>query len=131
MILFAFLSLIVSVSDRAHFDSEQPPNQPSTFVVIERMPEPIGGWRRVQQALRYPDAARKARIEGDVLVQFIVNEQADVVDPVVLKGIGNGCDEAAVEAIRRVRFKPGLKQGKPINVQLERIVTFKIPWYMK
>ena len=131
MIILFTLLISLAVVDSGHFETHQPPDQPSTFVFIERMPEPIGGWRRVQQALRYPEAAKKARIEGDVLVQFIVNEQGDVVDPVVLKGIGNGCDEAAISAIQRVRFRPGMMQGKPVKVRLERTVTFKIPWYVK
>jgi periplasmic protein TonB len=131
MISIFTLLLHLAVADSGQSEAQQPPDQPSTFVIIDRMPEPIGGWRRVQQALQYPEAARKARIEGEVLVQFIVNEQGDVVDPVVLKGIGNGCDEAAITAIQQVRFKPGMMQGKPVKVRLERIVTFKIPRYVK
>ncbi len=84
-----------------------PPPPVEEFEVVERMPELIGGLAAIQRAVRYPASAKEAGIEGRVIVQFIVDEQGRVVDPVVVRGIGAGCDEEAVRAISQVRFRPG------------------------
>lgn len=121
--LIFFFALWVLPTSTHNFT--QPPEQ--HYVIIERMPEPIGGWGRVRRSVKYPEEAKNAKVEGKVVVQFIVDENGDVVDPVVLEGIGSGCDEAAIAAIQNVSFKPSTMQGKPVKVQLEHTVTFKLP----
>ena len=44
----------------------------------------------------------------------------------VLKGIGAGCDEAALNAVLKTKFKPGKQRGKPVNVQVSIPVIFKL-----
>ena len=44
------------------------------FVVVERMPEPIGGMQAIYDRVKYPEIARRAGIEGRVVLQFIVDE---------------------------------------------------------
>lgn len=95
-------------------------------VVVEQMPELIGGLEALQVQLKYPTIAKRAGIEGRVILQFVVDEQGQVVDPKVLKGIGGGCDEEAVRALRQARFEPGRQDGQPVNVMMSIPVTFKL-----
>lgn len=96
------------------------------FVVVEQMPELIGGMAALQNQIRYPDMARKAGIEGRVIVQFIVNENGEVENPRVIRGIGGGCDEEALRAVRQVKFRPGRQRGQPVRVQYSLPVIFRL-----
>jgi TonB family protein len=70
--------------------------------------------------------ARRAGIEGRVYVQFIVNENGDVEEPRVIRGIGGGADEEALRAVRDAKFKPGVQRGRPVRVQYSLPVVFKL-----
>lgn len=96
------------------------------FVVVENMPELIGGMAALQKNIRYPEMARKAGIEGRVIVQFIVNEEGEVENPRVIRGIGGGCDEEALRAVSNALFKPGRQRGIPVRVQYSLPVIFKL-----
>ncbi len=96
------------------------------FVVVENMPELIGGMAALQKDIRYPERARKAGIEGRVIVQFIVNEEGKVENPRVIRGIGGGCDEEALRAVSNALFKPGRQRGQPVRVQYSLPVIFKL-----
>ncbi len=100
--------------------------EPEIFVIVEEMPELIGGLGDLQRKIRYPEIAKKAGVEGRVIVQFVVNESGDVVDPVVVRGIGAGCDEEAIRAVRLAKFKPGKQRGKAVKVKMSLPITFKL-----
>lgn len=100
--------------------------EPEIFVVVERMPELIGGLQSIQSKIVYPEIARLAGIEGRVMVSFVIDEEGDVLNPVVVRGIGGGCDEAAVEAVRKAKFTPGMQRGRPVRVHFTLPVTFKL-----
>ncbi len=96
------------------------------FVVVEQMPELIGGLASIQKHIEYPEMARKAGIEGRVVVQFIIDEEGNVRDPVVVRGIGGGCDEEALKAVMKAKFVPGKQRGKPVLVRYSLPVAFKL-----
>jgi TonB family protein len=108
------------------------PNEPSShsgvnvFIVVEQMPEPIGGMPAIYERVRYPEIARRAGIEGRVVVQFLVDEEGNVVDPFILRGIGGGTDEAAIEAIQGVRFNPGVQRGRAVKVVMQMPIVFRL-----
>lgn len=101
-------------------------NKEDFFVVVEEMPELIGGLASVQSKIEYPEMARRAGIEGKVYIQFIVNENGDVENPRVIRGIGGGADEAALDAVRDAKFKPGVQRGRPVKVQYSLPVVFRL-----
>ncbi|MCB0717276.1 MAG: energy transducer TonB [Bacteroidetes bacterium] len=105
-------------------EPEEP--EPAFFVVVEDPPELIGGMEALHKKINYPPIAKKAGVEGRVTVQFIVNEQGNVQDAVVLRGIGAGCDEEALRAITSMKFKPGKQRGKPVKVKMSLPVMFKL-----
>ncbi len=96
------------------------------FVVVENMPVLQGGLARLQENVIYPPAARRAGIEGRVTVQFIVNEKGYVECPRVIRGIGGGCDEAAVNAVLTAKFTPGRSGGRPVPVQYSLPIVFRL-----
>lgn len=107
-------------------EMEEEEEEPELFQVVEDMPAPVGGMQAIYQNIRYPDAARRAGIEGRVIIQFIVDENGNVTDPVVVRGIGGGCDEAAIEAIRSVEWTPGRQRGRAVRVQFQLPVMFRL-----
>jgi len=107
--------------------ANQASGQEDYYVVVEEMPELIGGLASIQQHITYPEMARRAGIEGRVYVQFTVNEEGDVEDPRVIRGIGGGADEAALEAVKHAKFKPGMQRGRPVRVQYSLPVVFRLP----
>jgi periplasmic protein TonB len=105
-------------------EAEEP--EPEIFVIVEQMPELIGGLGGLQKKIRYPEIAKKAGVEGRVFLQFVVDEQGNVRDPVVTRGIGAGADEEALRAIMTAKFKPGKQRGKAVKVKMSLPITFKL-----
>lgn len=105
-------------------DAEE--DEENFFVAVEQMPELIGGLAELQKTIKYPEMARKAGIEGRVIVQFIVTENGNVEDPRVIRGIGGGCDEEALRAVEKAKFKPGKQRGKAVRVQYSLPVIFQL-----
>lgn len=100
--------------------------EPTFFVAVEEMPQPIGGLKEIQKKIQYPEIAKRAGVEGKVYVRAFVDEEGNVVNAEVVKGIGGGCDEAALDAILKTKFTPGKQRGKPIKVQVTVPVLFKL-----
>jgi len=96
------------------------------FIVVEQMPELIGGIAAVQKLVKYPEMARRAGIEGRVTIQFVVSETGEIENPVVMRGIGGGCDEAALEAVKKAKFTPGMQRGRPVRVQFSLPIFFRL-----
>ena len=66
-------------------------------------------------------------IEGNVLVSFIVNTDGSISDIKAIKGIGAGCDEAAVVAVKTSpKWNPGRQDGVAVKQRLVMPVTFKL-----
>lgn len=107
-------------------EQEEEEEEEDFFVVVEDMPELIGGLEGLQKNIRYPEMARRAGIEGRVYVQFIVNEQGEVENPQVIRGIGGGADEEALRAVSQAKFKPGMQRGRPVRVQYSLPVYFRL-----
>jgi TonB family protein len=107
-------------------DQETVPDEPKVYVIAEKMPILIDGLEGLLSRIVYPEEALSKEIEGQVLVRFIVDEEGRVVDPVVLRGIGGGCDEEAVRAIETAQFVPGMQQGQPVRVTMTLPVLFKL-----
>jgi len=100
-------------------------NEPTYFVAVEEMPEPIGGLQAIHEKIIYPEIARRAGVEGKVYVLAFIDESGTVTRAEVTKGIGMGCDEAAIDAVLKTKFKPGMQRGKPIKVQVTVPISFK------
>ncbi|MDR8392078.1 energy transducer TonB [Aliifodinibius sp. S!AR15-10] len=107
-------------------DDSQEEEEEDFFVVVEQMPTLKGGLAKLQGCVNYPEMARKAGIEGRVIVQFIVNEQGNVEEPRVVRGIGGGADKEALRCVKQSEFEPGRQRGNPVRVQYSLPVVFKL-----
>ena len=74
----------------------------------------------------YPDAARRAKIQGSVLIQCTVEVDGAVSNASVLKSLRKDMDASALDAIRMWKFEPATKDGKPVAVQVRVEVAFHL-----
>lgn len=130
LLLFASLDTV-----DAYENGQSAPNQQfewivadsaEIYTVVDEMPEMIGGLPALYNQIEYPRNAVKAGIEGRVFIQFVVDPDGNVVDPTILRDIGAGCGEAAIEAIRDVKFEPGRMNGQKVHVQFSLPVRFRL-----
>jgi len=102
---------------------------------LPSMPEPIGGMRGIQDEVRYPPSARRARVEGQVRLQFVVAPDGKTynVEVTDLIGIPADTDAAALDDLqyeaKRVIYastwKPGMRAGERVPVRMSWPVTFR------
>ena len=74
----------------------------------------------------FSEEARKAKVAGNVLVTLIVDTTGHPQRVRVLRGIGMGLDDKAIEAVKQYRFKPAMEGGKPVPVEVNIDVNFQI-----
>lgn len=74
----------------------------------------------------YSEEARKAKYQGEVILQIVVDTNGNVTDARVVKALGLGLDEKALETVRTWKFKPGLRNGTPVPVRVLVEVTFRL-----
>jgi TonB family protein len=95
------------------------PNEEIYLVAVDEMPEPMGGIQKIVSQLIIPAEAKAKRIVGTVFVLAYVDENGSVRKTLLTKGIGSGCDEAAMRAVSLSRFKPGKHHGRYVKVQVQ------------
>jgi TonB family protein len=74
----------------------------------------------------YTEEARKARIKGIVIVEAVIGRDGLVKNASVLKPLPFGLDQAAVDAVKQWKFKPGTLDGKPVDVIFNLTVNFRL-----
>ncbi len=109
----------------------QAQNQQTVKSPAEEMPVPPGGitgfTNYIIQNLTYPSAAKEAKVQGMVVVSFIVTAEGKVENVEVLRGIGSGCDEEAVRVISNSGiWTPGKNGGNAVAVKMTLPVQFKL-----
>ena len=99
------------------------------FLVVENEPEFPGGedslYAYIARNIKYPEAAKKEKIEGRVFVTFIVEKDGQVSSAKLLRDIGGGCGEEAIRVVKSMpKWKPGTQRGKPVRFQFNMPVSF-------
>lgn len=74
----------------------------------------------------YPEAARKARLQGIVILEAIITKDGNVESVRVLRGINPLLDNAAMRAVQQWKYRPATFNGRPVPVYLTVTVTFKL-----
>lgn len=97
--------------------------QEDTFDVadLEKRPEPVS-----QIAPAYPDALRKAKVEGLVTLIFVLDETGRVEDPRVENSSRPEFEKPALDAIRKWRFSPGQKDGQAVRTYIRVPLRFRV-----
>lgn len=108
----------------------------------------------VYKNLKYPETARKNKVEGMVVIQFVIDKEGNVKDPKLVRDIGSGCGDAALHVVssmrdlverdtlitfndntyeetfqvtsRELKWKPGIKDGKAVDVLYTLPVKYKL-----
>ena len=75
---------------------------------------------------QYSEEARKAKYQGTVIISAIVRKDGGLDILKIVRGIGLGLDENAVEALRQWKFRPGMKNGLPVDVYLNVEVNYSL-----
>lgn len=91
----------------------------------------VGGGVSAPRALNTPDPdyseeARKAKYQGTVVLWLIVDSSGHPRDVKVARSLGMGLDQKAIEAVRKWTFEPAMKDGKPVAVQINVEVNFRL-----
>jgi TonB family protein len=99
--------------------------------VVEVMPEYPGGhealFAYISENIKYPEKAKKEKIQGRVFVSFVVEKSGKVTNVSILRGIGGGCDEESLRVVSEMPiWKPGLQDGKPVRVQFNLPIKFAL-----
>jgi len=74
----------------------------------------------------FTEEARQAKASGKVVVYLQVNPEGHPMHVKVIRGLGMGLDEKAIEAVRQYKFKPAMKDGHPVTVEMNVEVNFQI-----
>ena len=93
---------------------------------LDKYPEPIGGIEAMIKNLVYPISAKEAGIEGKVFVRVIIDETGTVTETSILKSVSEDCDKAAMDAIKKTKFTPGIKDNKPVKAEVTIPIMFKL-----
>ncbi len=117
--LFIAIFIVFATPAKIHAQEEY-------AAVAEVPPSPVGGDAAIYKNISYPEMAKNAHLEGKVYVLVLINEKGAVDDAKVIKGIGLGCDEAAIGAIKKAKFNPGKNGGNPIKAKLTMAINFKL-----
>lgn len=75
---------------------------------------------------QYTEAARRARIQGVVVLRTTIDVEGNVVDAEVIKPLAMGLDQAALEAVRQWKFRPATRSSRPVPVYFNLTVTFQL-----
>lgn len=113
------------------FEIDKVPPENISFHNVEEMPSYPGGEteriNHIRDNLFYPMWARERGIQGVVLVSFIVEENGEITNPEVLKGIGGGCDEEVLRIVNKMpKWNPGRLCGKPVRTEARMPINFTI-----
>ncbi len=86
-----------------------------------------GMYEYLYSKITYPKMAKRAGIQGRVFVEFIVDENGNVTNTKILKGIGGGCDEQALEAVKSLpQWTPAEQAGTKVRQRFKLPIKFML-----
>lgn len=89
-------------------------------------PEIMGGMKALYFNIDYPKAAREQGIQGRLILSYVVDTDGRARDIRVVRSLHPLCDEAAMRALRSVRFQPGMQNGQKVPVAMSLPVRFRL-----
>lgn len=106
-------------------------NQMDVYTRVKKMPQFPGGKKALQKFLseniKYPEQAKQLKFEGMVIVEFLVDKTGKIINPLVVRGIGGGCDQEAQRVVKLMPdWTPGYQKGKAVNVRYHLPIRFRL-----
>lgn len=119
---------LVAVSDTT---KKKKTAEDPVFMVVEEMPEYPGGLNACMQFIarniKYPVLASEAKVEGRVIVQFVVDKDGSIVEQRVARSVEPSLDAEALRVVSMMpKWKPGKQKGQNVRVQFAMPVTFRL-----
>jgi TonB family protein len=110
---------------------KETPQEKVIFQVVEEMPEFPGGMAEAMKFLakniKYPVAAQQAKIEGRVIVQFVIERDGSVSDVKVMRGVNPELDAEAIRVVSMMpKWIPGKQRGKAVAVKYTMPIMFRL-----
>jgi len=102
------------------------PDAPAFYVEPDSAPSLIAQPSLAEMRALYPEAARRGGVEGDVRLELEVSASGEVTGSTVVRSAGNGFDEVAQKLVRRFRFRPATKGGKPVPAVVPWTYKFRL-----
>jgi len=118
-------------SESNHNEASNTDEKQKPFIIVDERPQFPGGEEARMQYLgdniNYPQKAREEGIQGTVYVTFVVEQDGSIADVRILRGIGGGCDEEAMEVVENMPdWKPGKKDGEPVRTEFNMPIKFTL-----
>lgn len=115
----------------ASLSADSSHQQEEPYTMVDEMPTYPKGpdelLRFISSNVVYPQVAKKAGIQGKVMISFIIEKDGSMSNIKVEKGIGSGCDEEAVRVTKLMgKWNPGKLHGKPVRVRMVLPYKFKL-----
>lgn len=122
---------VIEITDVANVVVEEPEKEEEIFQVVEAMPEFPGGMaelmKYLQKSIKYPSISQENGVQGRVIVQFVVNKDGSIVDPVVIRSVDPYLDKEALRVVKAMpKWKPGEQRGKTVRVKFTLPVQFRL-----
>ena len=116
---------------KVEVEETEEPQEKVIFQVVEEMPEFPGGMGEAMKFLakniKYPVAAQQAKIEGRVIVQFVVERDGSISDIHALRGVNPDLDAEAIRVVSLMpKWKPGKQRGKAVAVKYTMPIMFRL-----
>ena len=81
----------------------------------------------IKNNLKYPKEAICKKIEGDVLLKFKVNSSGEIMEPIVIKGIGHGCDKEAIRIVKLLKYQKKINRKLKVTTHKKITIRFRLP----
>ena len=122
---------VVEIQNIENVVVEEPEKEEEIFQVVEAMPEFPGGtaelMKWLQKNIKYPSISQENGVQGRVIVQFVVNRDGSIVDPVVLRSVDPYLDKEALRVVSAMpKWKPGEQRGKTVRVKFTLPIQFRL-----
>ena len=108
---------------------EETRDEGEIFMIVEEMPEFPGGTEALQrylaQSVRYPVIAQENGIQGRVYIQFVINQNGEVTNATILRGVDPSLDGEALRVVEAMpKWKPGKQRNRPVRVSYTVPINF-------
>lgn len=106
-------------------------DNPANLRIVQDTPKPVGGWvafmKWLTKTLRYPPTAKAQKVQGTVLLTFIIDAEGNVGDVQVKKSVEPSLDQEALRVGKMIRkWEPAMKNGKPVRAMIGIPIVFKL-----
>ncbi|MES2276995.1 MAG: energy transducer TonB [Bacteroidota bacterium] len=124
--------LLAGLTFTSHAQNKKAPAKDNkVFIAVDQAASFPGGLEAfgsyLGKTIKYPAVARDKNVQGKVFVKFIVEKDGSLSDMEVKRGIGSGCDQEAMRALKNgPKWKPAMQSGKVVRSQYVVPINFSI-----